>query len=302
MSTIELASKTARVAIAPAIGGAIASFAVHGRAVLRPTPGDALAEGDVRRMACFPLVPYSNRIRHARLHFDGHEFALARNFGASLESIHGVGWQRAWRVADAGGQHALLGLVHDARGDDAHAWPWPFAASLAYRLVDVEDATLLGVTLCIRNVGDAPFPFGLGFHPYFPKQPSTRVGFRADAVWQSDAAVMPIAKTAIPGPWHFDPPRDVGEAVLDNVFTGFQGTALVDDALTARRIDADTALAFAVVYAPEDRDFLAVEPVSHETDAFNRAAQGANDTGTRVLRPGDAFSCTMRITARALAP
>jgi aldose 1-epimerase len=298
-TTIELATPTARVVIVPAAGGAIASFDVRGAPILRPTPADALAQGDVRRMACFPLVPYSNRIRHARLSFAGREFTLARNFGASPESIHGVGWQRAWHVADAGRQHLLLELVHDARGDDAHAWPWPFAAALAFRLADVEDGSVLAVTLSLRNTGDVPFPFGLGFHPFFPKHASTRVGFAADAVWQIDAAVMPVTRTPIPAPWRFDPSRDLGDVVLDNVFTGFKGTAIVDDAFASRRIDADAALAFAVVYAPEGGDFVAVEPVTHETDAFNRAAQGAQGTGTRILRPGDAFSCTMRVTARA---
>ena len=295
---IELATPAARMVVAPAAGGAIASFDVQGSAILRRTPDDALAANDVRRMACFPLVPYSNRIRRARLAFDGHEFALARNFGAALESIHGVGWQRPWHVAEAGRDRVLLELVHDAHGDDARAWPWPFAAALAYRLVDVDGACVLGVSLALRNTGDAAFPFGLGFHPFFPKHASTRVGFVAGGVWQNDTDVMPIAKTAIPDAWRFAPPRAPGEAVLDNVFTGFGGTATVDDAFASRRVDADGALAFAVVYAPQRRDFLAIEPVTHETDAFNRASNGEAGTGTRILRPGDAFSCTMRITAR----
>ena len=38
------------------------------------------------------------------------------------------------------------------------------------------------------------------------------------------------------------------------------------------------------------------------TDAFNRAARGERDTGTRYLRPGEARSCTMRIVATAADP
>jgi aldose 1-epimerase len=51
-----------------------------------------------------------------------------------------------------------------------------------------------------------------------------------------------------------------------------------------------------VVFIPPGRDFLAVEPVTHMTDAFNRAAAGQADTGTRLLAPGRTFSCTMRIS------
>jgi aldose 1-epimerase len=56
------------------------------------------------------------------------------------------------------------------------------------------------------------------------------------------------------------------------------------------------------VYVPPGRDFLAFEPVSHMTDAFNRAARGESRTGMRVLPPGEAFSCTMRIDARTTGP
>ena len=51
-----------------------------------------------------------------------------------------------------------------------------------------------------------------------------------------------------------------------------------------------------------DRDYLAVEPVTHMTDAFNRAARGERDTGTRWLGPGDERSCTMRIVATTYDP
>jgi hypothetical protein len=74
-----------------------------------------------------------------------------------------------------------------------------------------------------------------------------------------------------------------------------------DAARAPRLVEADRALAFCVVYAPADEPVVAVEPVTHETDAFNREAAGARGTGMRVLRPGEAFSCTMRIAARALA-
>ena len=62
-------------------------------------------------------------------------------------------------------------------------------------------------------------------------------------------------------------------------------------------IQADSACAHLVVYIPAQRDFLAVEPVTHMTDAFNRCARGESGTGTRWLKPGESCSCTMRIVA-----
>ena len=115
MRIIEMASGSAQVRIAPAVGGAIAAFTVRDTPMLRPTPAAALVARDVRRTACYPLVPYSNRIATRGLRFGGHDYALARNFGDHPHAIHGVGWQRPWTVDDASSAtSALLALEHDA--------------------------------------------------------------------------------------------------------------------------------------------------------------------------------------------
>jgi aldose 1-epimerase len=299
MKTLELATASASVRVAPRIGGALTAFTVAAVPILRSTHEAALAAGDVLGTSCYPLVPYSNRIANATLHYAGRAWTLARNFGNSPHSIHGVGWQRAWRVVDASARHTLLALDHDP-ARDAAAWPWPFHATLAYRLHEDEGRALLTCTIGLRNTGRDAFPFGLGFHPFFPRREATTLRFTANAVWRNDASQLPIEKIAVPDAWRFDAPRPLEGVSLDNVYTGFGGEASIDDDRATRRLEADRALAFAVVYVPEDGDAFAVEPVTHETDAFNRAAAGAHATGTRVLGPGDAFSCTMRIAARAL--
>ncbi len=310
---LALAAGGARVDLAPAVGGAIARFALEGVEVMRPMPADALAAGNVRLAASYPLVPYSNRIRDASLLHDGRVHRLARNFGEHPHAIHGVGWQRAWRVLDAGAGHAVLSLEHAARDDEARAaWPWPFEAMQAFALCADARSAQLAVTLTLRNRGDAPFPFGLGFHPFFTRDATTTLRFDAEGAWRNDATQLPVEH--VPAAEVFDGhPRESGDpatssarrlagADLDNVFTGWRGRAALDTPSRLRvDVAGDSAMRFLVVYAPPGRDFVAVEPVTHETDAFNRAARGAQGTGTRVLPPGAAFSCTMRVTA-SLAP
>lgn len=306
MRILELVTPGARVRIAPELGGAITEFSLRGEPVMRPTPAAAIAARDAGASACYPLVPYSNRIADARLRFDGREFALARNFGTHPHAIHGVGWQRAWAVAEASPLHARLSLDHDG-GSGAASWPWSFRATQTFRLTEPAPAgdgaaALLAVTLTIVNTGAAAFPFGLGWHPYFPKAPTTRLGFSADGVWVNDATLLPLRHTALPAEWRFDPPRALGDVALDNVFTGWRGYARIETPSrgTTATLAADRACACLVVYAPPGRDFAAIEPVTHETDAFNRAAAGASGTGMRILPSGAAFSCTMRVAAAAV--
>jgi aldose 1-epimerase len=298
---IRLAVADAVVEITPGTGGAIASFSFVGKDVLRPTPDDARTSGDVRRHACYPLVPYSNRIAHAQLAFGGRDHALARNFGDSPHSIHGVGWQRAWSVEAATGQSARLALSHDAKGDRAESWPWPFRATQSFALHARRRDALLAIRMAIENTGPAAFPFGLGWHPFFPKPPDTTLAFASRQVWRNDATLIPIALDDVPPAWRFDVPRRLDDLALDHVFELATGTATISwpSRGLAVDIEADRALDRRVVYVPPGRDFLAFEPVSHMTDAFNRAARGEADTGTRLLPPGGAFSCTIRIHVRA---
>jgi aldose 1-epimerase len=276
---VELVAGEARIGVAPEQGGAIQRFTWRDRDVLRPAAP-----------ACYPLVPYSNRIRDARLHFAGRTYALARNFGEHPHAIHGVGWQRPWQVSDAGDDHLRLELVHE--GPD-EAWPWAFRAIQTFEIMN--DG--LQMKLLIESRAQQAFPFGVGWHPFFPKSPRTRLRFAAQSVWRNDATQLPVERMAIPAPWRFDRERPLDDVVLDQVFNDWTGGATLVQPDLGMSVDivADRACRRLVVYAPAQRDFVAIEPVTHETDAFNRAADGADNTGMRILPPGGSFSCTMRL-------
>ena len=297
---IRLEAGDARVDLAPGTGGAIVSFTLRGEPVLRPTPDDPRRACDVRRHACYPLVPYSNRIANARLVYGGRTHELARNFGDAPHSIHGIGWQRAWSVASRSTDTALLTLDHD--GSDTTAWPWPFRATQAFALAAHDAGALLTVRLAVENRGDEPFPFGLGWHPFFPKPPDTTLAFDATQVWVNDATLLPVARETVPDAWRFATPRRVGDLALDHVFEPVRTAATIGwpSLGLEATVEADRALDRRIVYVPPGRDFLAFEPASHMTDAFNRAARGEAGTGTRILPPGGSFSCTMRIDASAM--
>jgi aldose 1-epimerase len=295
-ATLELRADPARVVLAPQVGGALAAYECNGKPALRPTPGEALAAGDVQRFSSYPLIPFSNRIAGATLHWKGAAYPLRRYLTDHPHAIHGNGWRRAWDVVEQAPARAMLELVHTAAGESAHEWPFPYRARQIFALAG--DA--LTMTLAIENTGDAPFPFGLGWHPFFPRTSATVLGFAAAGVWQTDSTVLPTRLDRVPSGWDFAPPRPIGATALDldHCFAGWRPPATLrwpEQGLSAT-IGADAACTHLVVYVPPDRDYFAVEPVTHMTDAFNRSDAGQPDTGTRVLAPGATFSCTMRLS------
>jgi aldose 1-epimerase len=294
---IELRAGALRLALAPEVGGAVAAFEREGKPLFRPTTDDAIAAGDVRRFASYPLVPFSNRIAEAGLHWEGARYPLARFLPGEPQAIHGNGWRHGWRTVAAEPSGAQLEFVHDARGNSRLEWPFPYRATHDFALSE----RVLEQTLAITNIGDAAFPCGLGWHPFFPRDPATELSFAAAGIWETDTTKLPTRLAPIVGATDFSTPRAIADTVLDNCYAGWRPPATIrwPERGLAVSIDADPACRHLVVYVPAGRDYFAVEPVSHMTDAFNRATLlGERDTGMRRLAPGETFSCTMRVSVR----
>jgi aldose 1-epimerase len=288
---VTLCTGRTQLGVAPGTGGSIAYYRrAHGRLRhdwLRPASAADLASGAAERLACFPLVPYSNRIRDGRFAFRGRTIRLRPTQWSGRHVPHGHGWRLAWSIVERGNDH--LAIAYERAADD---WPYPYRARQDFALTDDE----LQVTLSVVNAGPETMPVGLGLHPYFPRTAGCRLIASVAAMWATDAEVMPTGLTAADSRMGTGEGLSVSDSALDNTFTGWQRRATIvwpehDARLT---IDADPPLEFLAVFTPPGEDYFCVEPVSHCTDAFNLAAQGRGDTGMLALRPGAGVSATVR--------
>jgi len=267
----------------PEIGGAVAALRHRGVDVLRPM---APAATGPLQSACFPLVPWCNRIRDGRFRFAGREIALPANFPPEPHSLHGLGWQAPWELTRAAGFKASL--AH--RCDGAGPWPWAYEAEQRVRL----GAQGCAITLDITNRSGAAMPCGLGLHPYLRRRSETRVRFGSQAMLMVGDDPIPTGETA-------EADRFAGwrggaalpARLVDHCFAGWDGSVLIEDDLGAIEMTARGA-SFLHVYAPDAGAELCCEPVSHAPDAPNRAP-----AELILLPPGCTASLTLRISARS---
>jgi aldose 1-epimerase len=132
------------------------------------------------------------------------------------------------------------------------------------------------------------------------RTPAATLTASTGRIWETDAEILPTV-LADPGQ-----ARDLGRGLavdsiaLDNCYAGWSGSAVVAWPERGMRMTmtATGDLAFLVVYTPAGADFFCAEPVSNCTDAFNLAAQGRDDTGMRVLNPGQTMRTTVDFTAQ----
>lgn len=286
MTTLHLRDGDLRCDVRPDLGACIAGLWLGDVPVLRSTPGDDLHT--VRLSGSFPLVPFSNRIGHATLRWQGTGHPLVQNVATEPHAIHGVGWMRPWEVLEHNERFVML--AHEHRADAA--WPFAYDASQTLQLRD----GALDLTLSITNQSRQAAPVGLGWHPYFVKRPGSHVAFTATGRWEMGPDKLPTERRPSPG---LD--TDCATLDVDHCFDGWTGEVRLSD--EALRVQVSANLSRLVVFTNATRDFVAIEPVSHVNNAVNLQAQGvaADTLGLRVLAPGETFNAQMRIAVQAAA-
>lgn len=274
-----------RLTLRTDLGGCVTGLWFDGVPLLRSTEPEALQS--VRLCGCYPLLPYSNRIGQAHFTWSGKVFRLETNFAPEPHAIHGVGWQRPWRVLEVSADEVLLGYAH--AGDAG--WPFAFEATQRMRLEDSAVHFELGLT----SRADGPVPAGLGWHPYFVKRPRSRISFVARGRWEMGADKLPTERRA-----HDGLDQDCTGLDVDHCFDGWDGEARLRDEAMDLRIRSD--LRQLVVFTQPQRDFVAIEPVSHVNNMLQIAQRTGLDAaglGLRVLRNGESTHANMRIEMKA---
>lgn len=181
---------------------------------MRPAPDDAPSI----HSACYPLVPFGNSIRDNRFTFDGQDYALIPKTDWDKHDPHGEGWLDDWTVVQAEAQELPLGHAHDG-----NALPCTYRAEQRFEVA--EDRFTL--TLRVTNTGSRPMPFGLGWHPYFPMTPQTRLRTQTGRMWTEQDGWLPGNPGPVPGDLDFPTPAPLPHHWVNNGFEDWSGTARI---------------------------------------------------------------------------
>ncbi|MFN7164928.1 MAG: aldose 1-epimerase [Hyphomonas sp.] len=277
--TLVLCENDWTVELDPAFGGQIVRADWRGRSVL--APGEAGRAAAEQHAGCFPLVPFSNRIREARFHFRDRDVILLSPEYAAPHALHGLGWRAAWSAERAGPAEARMQFEHE-RG----AWPWRYRA---VQTVQVE-ADGLHVTLSITNLDAGPMPSGIGLHPYFVRPEGLWVTARTAGHWATAPGETGLPLRREPAP------ADLGAPGLDHCFHGWDGYAAFGGTNAALiTLTASPSLGNIVIYTPPGKPYFCAEPVSHVTDAINMDGLPEPEQ-MAVLLPGETLSGTMTLS------
>lgn len=282
--------------VLPQVGASILNLkAVSGRAVMRPVKLEDVKTSS--QCASFTLAPYSNRIRDARFSFGGQAVQLNPTTKDGLAQ-HGDVRNRPWRVVNRSPQRLTCDF-HSQEFTDMN-WPWAFTVRVEYILHGPHFDTSITLT----NVDTRDMPAGVGFHPYFTRwQDGPQVAasdpllsFDAPLTYDTDERVLPTgAARPVQPAEDYRAPSRIAERLIDRAYTSWDQIAVLDWGKRSLTITADNIFSHLIVYTAPDGS-LALEPVSHATDAFNLASKGVGGVDMRTLQPGQSLAGTMRVS------
>ncbi len=241
------------------------------------------------------LYPWANRLSAPRYKKAGPEVVLdpaspLLHFDPNGLPIHGVPWPHLkWTVVEKQADRVTAGLDWTCP-DLLAVFPYPHRLTMTASL----QADGLAIATVV-HAGDKPVPVSFGFHPYIGVPDVPRSEWRLTLPRMQhlalDANGIPTgAETAFDG---LDAP--LGARAFDDGFALLGGEATLSIAGGGRRISIDLIEGFqnTQVFAPKDKDFIALEPMTAPTNAL------ISGEGLRLVVPDAAFRTLFRIRVEA---
>ncbi len=266
------------------MGAGLSSLSVAGRPAL--SSGSGRPDRSPFALGMNLLIPFSNRISGGGFTDDRGFHSIPSNLAGEPVPIHGDAFQQRWEVLHHEAGQAHLYLREGGIG------PFRYDAEVQYRLFPAS----LEVKLELTSRSDSQLPWGLGFHPWFPRTPATRLRFRAEGFWPQDDRHLPATSEAqsIPQLWDFTRFSPLPEEWINAAFSGWDGEAeiLQDQTAIPLRLSAN-GLGTLIVYSPSAAaPFVCIEPVSHPVDAHNLPGR----PGLVNLGPHESLSAALVLT------
>jgi aldose 1-epimerase len=276
----------------PAAGMLGASFRFRGVELLRRV--DDLDAARIKgSTAGIPLLyPWANRLGGLQYRAAGREVSLdpsspRLHFDDHKLPMHGVPWSELqWNVVSSSAD-ALTARLDWLSRELLAIFPFPHHAEMAVRLrpVDLEIQTTV-----VADSG-SPVPISFGFHPYFglPGMPRAEWTLSAPAMRKLavNAQGIPTGEETLSTALA----AQLGNTGYDDGFalSGEQATFSIAGNGYSIAIEFKSGFRFAQIFAPKDKEFIAIEPMTAATNAL------CSGEGLRVIAPGEKFIASFRI-------
>jgi aldose 1-epimerase len=239
------------------------------------------------------LFPFPNRVRDGKYSHNGKEYQLAMNFPQENNAIHGLIYDKAFKIINKenGDNFCTLVILYNTK-EAMHGYPFDYTLEVEYRWRENGQFECIST---VRNPGIVEIPIGIGWHPYFVagnvNVNDLWIQFPAEKILQVDDRQIPTG--ASDSYTSFNQLSKVDNTFLDSCFTLKLDSVIAETIIFNKeenfgyKIWQETGKEkynFLQVYTPPSRNSIAFEPMTCAPDALN------NKNGLILLAPGKSVS------------
>lgn len=250
---------------------------------LRPQPTILKKDFNVLDMAGFALIPFGNRLKENKFTHNDKEYHFKPNTASDPYYLHGDAWLAGWDIITQ--YQNEVSLQYTCKKNDKS--PYQYCAKQKILLQNNQ----LIIQLSVTNMGIDALPFGLGYHPYFPRTTQTQLMAISQYMYKEKKNFLSgeiIAKTkkldfcnaqSLPNQW------------VNNSFAGWDSAAHIlwpENGLQLG-ITATPNFKYYHLFIPDRQfdptyndDYFCFEPSTHAANAHHRP----NFAGLKILEYG----------------
>ena len=282
----------------PARGMLGASLRHRGEEILRRVD-DLAAAAAKGSSAGIPLLhPWANRLAGPQYEAAGRTVILdlssrLLHLDGNRLPMHGVGWALlAWEVHEAK-PDGIAARLDWNRADLLAVFPFRHHVEMT---VTLRPDGLTVETILVAG-SDGPVPVSFGFHPYFgiPGLPRAQWRLTLPAMIRLATDERGIPSGGEEPVRAFD--SQLGETDFDDGFVVLEERPALSLSGAGRRITVEflAGYRYAQVFAPKDKDYVAIEPMTAATNAL------VSGRGLKLVEPGERFRTAFGVTVKSIS-
>lgn len=225
------------------------------------------------------LFPFANRIKDGIYTFNEKQYQLNTNHNKENNALHGFVYDKTFKIIseNVSGSEASIELEYE-EFKMTKGFPYTYKIQLIYTLN--EDG--LNLNVLVKNTDSKPFPFTIGWHPYF----KSKNLYNSKVKFDCSKKVVLGDRLITTGTEDYPQNKSlqIEDKQLDDCFILNSNnihflTPEYDLEMTSSSKDT-----FLQLYTPPKKNIIAIEPTTGISDSFN------NKIGLQILEPGDTYS------------
>lgn len=229
------------------------------------------------------LFPFVGRTAEGKYTFGDIDYQFALNDGQN--ALHGLLYNKEFEFLNAEllTDKAVISLVYNET-EKSSGFPFLYKVAVTYTITENE----LNLQFKVTNTGNKPFPFNVGWHPYFKSSnlSESKLHFKSSQAVEMNAAILPEKIKKIK-PLATLPIKD---QQFDDCFVLDDNHIAFETPRYKLHINSGPSVRYLQIYTPPKENVIAIEPQTATANSFN------NSWGLKTLEPGASFSLAWQLS------